>query len=194
LRLPYADMPAFMVELRKQSGMGARAVEFAILTSARSGEVRGATWGEVDRALALWVIPAGRMKAEKEHRVPLSSGAIALLRKLPSLGDVVFPGAREGKPLSDVSLTAVLRRMGRGDITVHAFRSTFRDWCSESTNFPREVCEHALAHSLPDKVEAAYRRGDLIEKRTMPMQNWSDFCATTASANSLTPVRGKATA
>ena len=191
--LPYAETPVFMTELRKQGGMGARAVEFAILTAARSGEVRGATWAEINLELALWVIPAERMKAEKEHRVPLSSGAIALLRKLPSLGDVVFPGAREGKPLSDMSLTAVLRRMGRADITVHGFRSTFRDWCSESTNFPREVCEHALAHSLPDKVEAAYRRGDLLDKRTMLMQEWSDFCAITPSAKPVTPVRGKAT-
>ncbi|HRI91771.1 MAG TPA: integrase arm-type DNA-binding domain-containing protein [Accumulibacter sp.] len=187
--LPYADTAVFMAGLRKQGGMGARAVEFAILTAARSGEVRGATWTEINLELALWVIPAGRMKAEKEHRVPLSSGAIALLRELPCLGDVVFPGAREGKPLSDMSLTAVLRRMGRADITVHGFRSTFRDWCSESTNFPREVCEHALAHSLPDKVEAAYRRGDLIEKRTMLMQEWSDFCATTPSAKRVIPVQ-----
>ena len=185
--LPYAEISAFMTDLRQQKGTGARAVEFAILTAARSGEVRGATWGEIDLVQALWEIPAQRMKAEKEHRVPLSSAAIDLLSKLPRLGELVFPGAREGAPLSDMSLTAVLRRMKRSAITVHGFRSTFRDWCAESTNFPREVCEHALAHRLPDKVEAAYRRGDLIEKRTLLMQAWSDFCTTVPDMAAVTP-------
>lgn len=169
----------FMFELKKREGVAARAVEFAILTAARSGEIRGAVWSEFDLDEAMWIIPAERMKAGREHRVPLSTAALSLLRSAPRIDEIVFPGARVGTPLSDMSLTAVLRRMGRKEITVHGFRSTFRDWCSESAgnSFPREVCEHALAHSLPDKVEAAYRRGDLIEKRKVLMQVWADYCA-----------------
>lgn len=134
------------------------------------------------------------MKAKREHRVPLSAAALSLLNAIPRHGALVFPGAIAGRPLSDMSLTAVLRRMDRGDITVHGFRSTFRDWCSESVanSFPREVCEHALAHSLPDKVEAAYRRGDLIEKRVMLMQAWADYCAAIPTAAHVTPIRGAA--
>ena len=177
--LPWLEIGPFMQHLRKCEGVSARAIEFAILTACRSGEVRGATWSEIDLDAKLWTIPAGRMKAGKEHRVPLSSGAISLLRSLQRSGDVVFPGRDKETPLSDMSLTVVLRRMGRGDITVHGFRSTFRDWCSEAADnsFSREICEHALAHSLPDKVEAAYRRGDLLEKRILLMQVWSNFCA-----------------
>jgi len=189
--LPWHDMGAFMATLRAQEGVAARALEFAILAAARSGEVRGATWAEIDLDARLWTVPAERMKAKKEHRVPLSKHAVALLKKLPREGDLVFPGAKEGKALSDMSLTAVLRRMQRADITVHGFRSTFRDWCAESTGFPREVCEHALAHSLPDKVEAAYRRGDLLDKRILLMQAWADYCAQPATAASVTPIRGK---
>lgn len=176
--LPWADVGAFMVELRGREGIAARAVEFGILTAARSGEVRGATWAEIDLAAALWTVPAERMKGGREHRVPLSTRAVALLETAPRTGDFIFPGSRAQSPLSDMSLTAVLRRMGRPEITMHGFRSTFRDWCSESVGnaFPREVCEHALAHSLPDKVEAAYRRGDLIEKRKVLMQVWADYC------------------
>lgn len=179
--LSWKEITAFMGELKGREGIAARAVELAILTATRSGEVRGAVWGEFDLDEAIWIIPAERMKAGREHRVPLSTTAVALLRSAFRVGDeaLVFPGARAGTPLSDMSLTAVLRRMGRKDITVHGFRSTFRDWCAESVgnSFPREVCEHALAHSLPDKVEAAYRRGDLIEKRKVLMQVWSDYCA-----------------
>lgn len=176
--LPWADLAAFMVDLRSAAGISARAVEFAILTAARSGEVRGAIWSEVDIENKLWTIPAERMKAGREHRVPLSTFAVDLLNNMPRIGDYIFPGARKGSPLSDMSLTAVLRRMDRKEITVHGFRSTFRDWCSEAVGnkFPREICEHALAHSLPDKVEAAYRRGDLLDKRVQLMQAWSDFC------------------
>ena len=180
--LPWTDLGPFMTDLRRREGTAARAVEFAILTAARSGEVRGATWKEIDLDAALWTIPAERMKAGKEHRVPLSRAAVALLRSMQGAA-TVFPGRRAGSPLSDMSLTAVLRRMGRNEITVHGFRSTFRDWCAESAanSFPREVCEHALAHSLPDKVEAAYRRGDLLEKRKVLMQTWADFiCSSTA--------------
>lgn len=176
--LPWREVPAFMCELRDSVGHGARAVEFTILTACRSGEVRMADWREVDLAAKLWTIPAERMKAGKEHRVPLSSQALALLDAIPERTGYLFPGKRKKAPLSDMSLTAVLRRLGRGDITIHGFRSSFRDWSSEAEGnaFPREVCEHALAHSLPDRVEAAYRRGDLLEKRVLLMQAWADYC------------------
>lgn len=194
--LPWQEIGAFMSALRQQEGIAARAVELAILTATRSGEVRGTTWAEIDLDAGLWVIPGHRMKAEKEHRIPLSTAALAILKATPRLGDLVFAGRHHGKPLSDMSLTAVLRRMERRDITVHGFRSTFRDWCAESVanSFPREVCEHALAHSLPDKVEAAYRRGDLIEKRTMLMQAWADYCAMIPSARNVTLIRSNSTA
>jgi integrase len=167
-----------MVKLVAREGIAARAVQFAILTACRSGEVRGATWSEIDFDARLWTIPGERMKAGKEHRIPLSTAAIALLAALPRDGDIVFPGRDHDTALSDMSLTAVLRRMGRSDITVHGFRSTFRDWCAEApgNSFPREVCEHALAHSLPDRVEAAYRRGDFLDKRIVLMQAWADYC------------------
>lgn len=186
--LPWREIGGFMVELRKQIGTAARALEFTILTAARSGEVRGATWAEIDFDAGLWVVPAERIKMGKEHRVPLSASAIALLKELPREGELVFPGAKENAALSDMSLTAVLRRMKRTDITVHGFRSTFRDWCAESTNFPREVCEHALAHSLPDKVEAAYRRGDLLDKRVQLMKAWADYCAKPQAEASVTSI------
>lgn len=192
--LPWQETGAFMAALRNQDGIAAKAVELAVLTACRSGEVRLATWAEFDLDAALWVIPAERMKAKREHRVPLSTAALALLRSMPRASDLVFPGTKPGKPLSDMSLTAVLRRMKRDDITVHGFRSSFRDWCAESVanSFPREVCEHALAHSLPDKVEAAYRRGDLIEKRTLLMQAWADYCGKVPEAARITPIRGAA--
>jgi integrase len=176
--LPWREVPAFMVLLRQCRGIAARAAEFTILTAARSGEVRGATWDEVDLDAKLWTVPAERMKAGKEHRVPLSTAAVALLVAMPGRKGLIFHGRYESAALSDMSLTAVLRRMGRGDITIHGFRSSFRDWCAEAVgnSFSREVCEHALAHSLPDKVEAAYRRGDLLEKRVMLMQAWADYC------------------
>ena len=176
--LPWRDIAAFMADLRQRQGNAARAVEFAILTACRSGEVRGATWSEIDFEAKLWIVPAERMKARKEHRVPLLTGATAVLDSISQRTGHIFPGRDEGISLSDMSLTAVLRRMGRNDITVHGFRSTFRDWCAEAAGnmFAREVCEHALAHSLPDKVEAAYRRGDLLEKRVLLMQAWSNFC------------------
>jgi integrase len=188
--LPWQEAGTFMAALRTREGIAARAVEFAVLTAARSGEVRGAKWSEIDGGL--WVIPAERMKMAREHRVPLSAAARALLADMPRLGDLIFPGAKLNSQLSDMSLSAVLRRMGRNDITVHGFRSTFRDWCAEATAFPREVCEHALAHSLPDKVEAAYRRGDLIEKRTLLMQAWDDYCATVIKPAAVTHIRAKA--
>lgn len=181
--LPWGEIGNFMQTLRGSAGTGARALEFAILTAARSGEVRGATWDEIDFDAALWTIPASRMKAEVEHQVPLAPDAIAVLRAMERSGPFVFLGQREERPLSDMSLTAVLRRLKREDITVHGFRSTFRDWCAEAVgnSYPREVCEHALAHKLPDKVEAAYRRGTLLDKRVLLMRDWAEFCRLTSS-------------
>lgn len=176
--LPWREVPAFMCLLAQSKGIAARAAEFAILTAARSGEVRGSSWEEVNLDARLWTIPAERMKAGKEHRVPLSNAAMTVLAAIQRQEGLIFPGRSNSISLSDMSLTAVLRRMGRSDITIHGFRSSFRDWCAEAVgnSFPREVCEHALAHSLPDRVEAAYRRGDLIEKRIMLMQAWAGYC------------------
>jgi len=175
--LPVASMPEFMGQLRKAAGQGARALEFAILTAARSGEVRGATWDEIDMDEAVWTVPAARMKADREHRVPLSPAAVRLLKSLTRRDGVpyVFPSAAD-KPLSDMTLAAVLKRMGV-DAVPHGFRSTFRDWCSEQTNVAREVAEMALAHAISDKTEAAYRRGDLFAKRVELMAQWARFCA-----------------
>ncbi len=180
--LPVSEIGAFMQRLRaEQDGIGARALEFTVLTAARSGEVRGATWSQIDRSAAVWKIPGERMKAGKEHRVPLSDAALALLDGSPRMvgTDLVFPAARGGM-LSDMTLSAVLRRM-EVDAVPHGFRSTFRDWASERTNYPRDVAEMALAHAIGDKVEAAYRRGDLFEKRRQMMSDWAGFCATPES-------------
>lgn len=176
--LPYAEIVAFMVELRARDGISARSLEFAILTAARSGEVRGAKWSEIDQQARVWTIPADRMKGGKEHRVPLADEVISLLNALPRLDEVdqVFLAPRGGQ-LSDMALTAVLRRMGHGDLTQHGFRSTFRDWAGETTAYPREVCEHALAHRLADGVEAAYQRGDLLAKRAGLMSDWAKYCS-----------------
>lgn len=175
--MPIEDMAAFMPALRKMEGLGARALEFTILTAARSGEVRGARWPEIDLKAALWTVPAERMKAKKEHRVPLSKQAVKLLAKLPRVEgtDLVFPGANQ-KPLSDMTLTACLRRM-KLDVVPHGFRSTFRDWAAERTSYPNELAEMALAHAIESAVEAAYRRGDLLKKRTQMMQAWADYCS-----------------
>lgn len=178
-------MGAFMQALRQREGIAARALEFLILTAARSGEVRGAKWGEIDMAGRVWTIPAARMKAGKEHRVPLSDEAVKLLQALPRLegSDAVFPSPR-GVWLSDMTLTAVMRRMKRDEVP-HGFRSSFRDWAAERTNYPREVAEMALAHTIGDKVEAAYRRGDLFEKRARMMQEWAKFCDSPAPAGNV---------
>jgi integrase len=175
--LPVGDLPGFMASLRTQRGMGARALEFAILTAARSGEVRGATWTEIDLKAAVWRISDDRMKSRREHRVPLSDPALKLLRALPRMAgsNLVFTAPRGGM-LSDMTLAALLRRTETPAVP-HGFRSTFRDWCSERTNYPNEVAEMALAHSIGDKVEAAYRRGDLFEKRRRLMNEWAAFCA-----------------
>ena len=182
--LPYAELPEFIVRLRAQKSVAARALEFTILTAARTGETIGTQWDEANMAEKVWTVPADRMKAGREHRVPLSSRTIAILRDEQELrtSDYIFPGGKAGKPLSNMAMTEVLRRMGRGDITVHGFRSTFRDWAAERTNFPSEVVEMALAHAVGDKVEAAYRRGDLFEKRRRLMAEWASYCSTPAAS------------
>jgi integrase len=191
-----------MSALRAREGVSARAVEFAILTACRSGEVRGARWAEFDTAGKVWTIPAERMKAKREHQVPLSDAALALLESMPRDGEIVFAGIK-GQPLSDMSLTAVIRRMNGGDkaawvdancdgVTVHGFRSSFRMWAAETTNYPREVAEHALAHQLPDAVERAYQRGSQFAKRAALMAEWSAYCATVPTDAVVKPIRGAA--
>jgi integrase len=177
--LPYPEIAGFMAELRQQEGVAARALEFAILTAARTGEVIGATWVEFDLEGRLWTIPGERMKAGREHRVPLSDAALAIMHAMARvrMGDHLFPGARTGRPMSNMAMLMLLRRMGRGDLTAHGFRSAFSDWCAEQTNFPSEVREMALAHTVGDKVEAAYRRGDLYQKRREVMAAWGRYCA-----------------
>jgi integrase len=178
--LNYAEISAFMSELRKQDILSAFALHLLILTAARSGEVLGARWSEIDLTSKLWTIPPERMKGGREHRIPLSGAAIELLEPLRLIrqGDHVFPGRKSGRALSGMVLLEVLRRMGRTDITPHGFRSSFRDWAAERTNFPNEVVEMALAHAVGNKVEAAYRRGDMFEKRRRLMDAWAEFCGT----------------
>ncbi len=190
--IPVDDASAFMVRLRSHDGMGARALEFAILTAARSGEVRGAKWPEIDLEKGLWTVPADRMKAGREHRVPLSADALALLKALPRMGgsDFVFWAPRGGA-LSDMTLSAVMRRM-KVDAVPHGFRSTFRDWSAERTAYPSEVCEMALAHAVGNKVEAAYRRGDMFDRRRRLMADWAAFLAKPAAKGNVTPIRGAA--
>lgn len=172
--LPHAQIAGFMEDMSNRTGVATRALAFTVLTAARSGETRGATWGEIDLAAKVWTIPAGRMKAGKEHRVPLTKEAIACLGPKRGETDLIFESeVKAGKPISDMSMTAVLRRMGRNGITVHGFRSTFRDWAGETTRFPREVIEAALAHGIKDKAEAAYARSDLFDKRRDLMKAWA---------------------
>ena len=190
--LPWQDAPAFVKALRTADATSARALEFLILTAARTGEVLGARWREMDMDAALWVVPAERMKAKREHRVPLSEPALAVLREMALLRDsddaageaFVFQGRARvepsatntiGMPLSNMAMLALLKRMKRGNITAHGFRSTFRDWAGETTAHPADVVEMALAHTVANKVEAAYRRGDMFEKRRRLMQDWADF-------------------
>ena len=176
--LPFDEMGAFMRDLSAEVGVAARSFEFQILTAARTGEVIGARWDEIDEGRALWVIPGRRMKAGREHRVALSERAIAVLSAMRETrqSEFVFSGRRIDRPLSNMALLAVLKRMGRSDLTVHGFRSSFRDWAAERTNHSRDVVEMALAHSIGDKVEAAYRRGDLFEKRVLLMEEWAQHC------------------
>jgi integrase len=185
--LPHAELPAFMAELRGREGMCARAIELIILTALRRGEALNAQWDEIDLPAKVWTIPAGRTKAGREHRVPLSGRAVEILQALPREhgNPFVFIGARSGRPLSG---RAVINDVPRA-LTVHGFRSTFRDWCAERTNFPREVAEAALAHVVGDKVEAAYRRADLLEKRRQLMDAWSRYCTSPPAGGEVVPLR-----
>ena len=177
--LPFDQIGEFVQSLHSQEGIAARALEFAILTAARTGEVIGAAWQEINFEDKVWTVPASRMKAQKEHRIPLPAQALAVLEKMREIrtGEYVFPGRVADRPLSNMAMLELLKRMGRGNLTVHGFRSTFRDWAAERTSYPREVAEMALAHKIPDKVEAAYRRGDLFEKRRRLMAEWAKHCA-----------------
>lgn len=183
--MPYRDIPAFMAQLPGKEAMAARALEFLILTAARSGEVLGATWAEFDLEKALWTVPATRMKAGREHRVPLSAKALAIVKALHEtrISDFVFPGQREEKPLSNMAFEMLMRRMNAGAFTVHGFRSAFRDWAGDETHFPRDVAEQALAHRVGDATERAYRRADALEKRRKLMEAWAKYIATSKSEN-----------
>jgi integrase len=179
--MPFADVPAFVGELRAEQSMSARALEFLILCAGRSGEVRLATWQEIDVDKGLWVVPGARMKSGKEHRVPLTARAVAILHEMHALSprplrstDYVFPGVRNRQALSDMALSMLVRRLGQ-DCTPHGFRSSFRDWAAECTGFPNEVCEMALAHRIPSGTERAYRRGDLFKKRAALMLAWANY-------------------
>ena len=188
--MAYADVPTFISDLQSRQATAALALEFAILTAARSGEALRARWEEFDLDHAVWVVPAKRMKAGREHRVPLSRRAHKIVKAMHEArdGDFVFPGQKSGKPLSEMALEMVLRRMKIDDVTVHGFRSAFRDWAAECTDFPNEVCEAALAHVIENKAEAAYRRGDLFDKRRKLMDAWASYC-TTPSAGKVVAFR-----
>ncbi|MFL9827178.1 tyrosine-type recombinase/integrase [Rhodoplanes sp. SY1] len=183
--MPFDQVPAFLAKLRAMEGISARALEFAVLTAARSGEVLGARWSEIDLDAKVWTVPASRMKAGREHRVPLTGRCVAILTALAEtkVSEFVFPGAKPGKPLSVMALTMVLRRAKRGDLTVHGFRSAFRDWAGERTSFPREIAEAALAHVVGDATERAYRRGDALEKRRRLMEAWAGYCTAPAATS-----------
>lgn len=181
--LPYQDAPAFVQSVRAQPGVAPRALEFTILTVARTSEVIGATWEEIDFDQAVWTVPSRRMKANKEHRVPLPARALEILHEMekqPRNGNHIFPGWGEKSHLSNMAMLKLLGRMGRDDLTVHGFRSTFRDWAGETTHHPREVIEHALAHQLRDKAEVSYARGTLFEKRRALMNDWASFIESAA--------------
>ncbi|MHC2108347.1 tyrosine-type recombinase/integrase [Methylobacterium sp. CM6246] len=176
--LPFKQVPEFMALVAAQPGTAAKLMAFTILTAARTGEALGARWSEIDIESGIWTVPAERMKAGSEHRVPLSAAALAILAEMRGLdAEFVFPGGRRGKPLSNMAMLVLLRRMERADLTVHGFRSSFRDWASEATHFPSEVVEMALAHTVESKVERAYRRGDLFEKRRELTAAWAAHCS-----------------
>ncbi|WMT75431.1 integrase arm-type DNA-binding domain-containing protein [Bradyrhizobium sp. Ash2021] len=177
--MPYEDVAAFVGQLREREATAALALEFCILTAARSGEVLGARWPEIDLDKKIWTVPANRMKAGREHRVPLSPRAVSILKQLAKVktGDFVFPGQNRSKPLSNMAMEMILRRMKIENATVHGFRSSFRDWAGNVSSFPREVTETALAHVIGDKAEQAYRRSDALEKRRKLMDAWADYCS-----------------
>jgi integrase len=190
--LPYTDAGTFMAELREQKGLGALALELQILTACRPGEVAGAQWAEFDLDAATWTIPGERMKAGKEHRVPLSPPAVALLRELPRVNAFVFPGPKKGQSLTTAAMLKALRT-ARPGFDAHGFRSTFRDWAADQTAYPRDVAEAALAHAVQG-VEAVYRRTDLLSKRARLMADWAKYCAKPAPAGNVTPIRKGKTA
>src|SRR5262249_17917189 len=177
--LHFDEVGAFMEELRRREGVAARALEFTILCAARTGESIGARWDELDLKKRLWTVPAERMKGTRQHIVPLSEPAMVILEEMDKRrqGEFVFPGPRPNRPLSNMGMIAVLRRMGRSNLTVHGFRSSFRDWAGDRTLFPREVCEAALAHTIGNAVEQAYRRGSALAKRAQMMEAWARHCA-----------------
>ncbi|MDI1278518.1 integrase arm-type DNA-binding domain-containing protein [Methylobacter sp.] len=187
--LPYTEINEFIHQLHQQDGIAAKCLEFTILTAARTGETIGATWDEIDLDAKTWTIPAVRMKAEREHRVPLSADALNILNEMAVVrfNGYVFPGNKKG--LSNMAMLAVLKRMDRAEITVHGFRSTFRDWAAESTAYPGEVVEMALAHAIKNQTEAAYRRGDLLEKRSRLMEDWARYCKTSRSSADVVPIK-----
>ena len=177
--MPFADVPSFMASLRKRDAVAALALEFTILTAARSGEALGARWQEIDLKQGIWTVPAARMKGGRAHRVALSRRASAVLKKLDAArtGEYVFPGQRPGKPLSGMAMEMILRRMKVEGVTVHGFRSSFRDWCGELSTFSRELAEAALSHVSGDQTERAYRRGDALEKRRTVLADWDTYLA-----------------
>jgi integrase len=185
--MDYRNIPAFIARLRAEDYIASKALEFCILTAGRSGEIFGARWSEIDIASKIWIIPAPRMKAGREHRVPLSSRAMQILEDLNfgRSGQFIFPSPRGDKPLSHVTMQKVLTRLGVEDATVHGFRSSFRDWAGHETSFPREICEQALAHRLGDAAELAYKRGDFLEKRRLLMESWAQHCEPSSSDNVL---------
>jgi len=189
--LAYGEIAAFMAALSEERGVAARALAFLILCAARTGEVLGATWSEIDLAKKIWTIAAERMKGGKEHRVALSDAALAILAAMSAIrmNDYVFPGARAGRPLNSRALLDLLQHMGRKDITAHGFRSTFRDWCAERTYYPREICEQALAHTVGSSVERAYQRSDLIDRRRRLMDDWAGFCAQVHPTDNVIAIR-----
>jgi integrase len=189
--LPFAEVPDFVAQLAGREGMGARALEFLIFTATRTGEAIGAKWSEIDLEAKLWTVPAERMKGGREHRVPLSDRAVAILRALPREAEFVFVGERRGTAIASTAMSNLLGRMGRLEITVHGFRSAFRDWAAETTGYPNHVIEMALAHAIGDKVEASYRRGDLFTKRTRLMADWAKYCTIPKRDATITPMRAR---
>ena len=194
--LPYVEIAGFMTALQAMEGISPRALEICILTATRTSETVEARWPEFDLDNKMWTIPAERMKAGKEHRVPLSDRAVEILKALPQddESDFVFIGDKKGKSLSNMALLMTLRRMERSDLTTHGFRSTFRDWAAEQTAYPNEMVEMALAHTVSNKTEAAYRRGDMLEKRRRLMKDWASYCAQKPRTAEVTPIRSAANA
>jgi integrase len=194
--MPYPDVPAFIADLRQREGVAALALEFLILNASRLGEVLGARWDEIDREAKVWTIPAGRTKAGREHRVPLTARALEILDAVEAIrtGDYLFPGSRHGRPLSVTALSQVLTRGRVETATVHGFRSSFRDWAGECTAFPREIAEASLAHTVGDETERAYRRGDALDKRRKLMEAWAGFLSAPKASGAVVPLAKKRTA